>query len=83
MSTPACNHIDWPCCGCGEIEFSLPPIEEIEAIEYRRQYDEGEGLAEDAEIAAINKMEADAFHSKYECCDDTPMGQEYGDGFEQ
>lgn len=74
MNRPAgCNCPDFPCCGCGEEPSQEEQHEQFEESEFnRRGPEEPYGEPEEQHEAPMTDWEAD-----------TPMGQEYGDGFEQ
>lgn len=74
-----CNHEDWPCCGCGE-----EPSQE----EQHEQFESMRNPAYDGPMGIFTGMDEDDEPAEQHAAPmtdweaDTPLGQEYGDGFD-
>lgn len=71
-----CTHQDWPCCGCGE-----EPSQEEQHEQFEEMRDERDGTLDDEAAFEASGGDHEAPMTDWEA--DTPMGREYGDGFEQ
>lgn len=74
-----CDHIDYPCCGCGDdmSEFDDDRMDGVDMAD-----EPWDGFQSDAEADADTLASAghgmDEDYNHYDYGDETPLGEEYG-----